>query len=453
MGIGGKKASILSAEEAAPSKCRVRWLKDSIPLSAILSKTTGMALRVHIKESQMLSCMAASRCFFELRHFLHEAVFTMDSTIIIKKCLDSEEKKLNLCALYFIGVTTSFHLPLRTQTIGEEFLRRFHSLQRELLEGIANKGEGPYDLLARWLHMPLGSLPCESEFRCLITFMIGQCVCPPLAEAPSLNKFGGETQKKKAGTGAVEKKDQHDKCPPVAECGVPPKALLDALAAETLREDLRLRQGQTRDMEGHDNGPNYSTMLCHLLYGIAVMVPLHAKAAANSSSVRGVAFSQLMKVQQIVAQAQPSHKLFDKADGKRAKLFLYLRATASIRAALQCITGSWLSADYGAQFNISDEGGRDFVQYMSKHLNQAYNNKTALTRVLGSPWERVMLSQGPTETIAELFLKVCSTDMNLAEASRLGGQQALHSLSRYGEEAHIRQQATMLLTKLAVMNA
>jgi len=194
-------------------------------------------------------------------------------------------------------------------------------------------------------------------------------------------------------------------------------------------------------------------MLCHLLYATAVIVPLHPKAAANSSAVRGAAFSQLMKVQQIVAQDIPSHYLYDHADGKRSKLFLYLRATACIRSALQCITGSWLAADFGPTFAISDEGGRDFIQYCAKHLNQAYNQKTAYTRVMGSPWERMMLDQGPTATIAELMLKVCSSDQNLAEVSKLGGQQALHALSRFGETPTVRQQATMLLTKLAVMNA
>ncbi|CAE8609104.1 unnamed protein product, partial [Polarella glacialis] len=119
--------------------------------------------------------------------------------------------------------------------------------------------------------------------------------------------------------------------------------------------------------------------------------------------------------------------------------------------ALQIITGSWFAADFGARFVVSEEGGKDFMQYCTKHINQVYNNKTALTRILGSPWERVMLSQGPTTTIAELLIVVCSSDANLIMVSKLGGEQALHNLSRYGDGAQIRQQATMLLTKLAVM--
>ena len=40
---------------------------------------------------------------------------------------------------------------------------------------------------------------------------------------------------------------------------------------------------------------------------------------------------------------------------------------------------------------------------------------TALTRVLGTPWERLMLSQGPTATIGNLLLTACNTDANLSE--------------------------------------
>jgi hypothetical protein len=235
--------------------------------------------------------------------------------------------------------------------------------------------------------------------------------------------------------------------PPVAECGAPPQALLDKLAEEVIKEDLRLRSLQTPKGEG----PVFSTMLCHLLYSLAVMVPHHPKAAAQSAAVRGAAFMQLMKVQQIVAQNIQPKALYDPTDGNRDKLFLYIRATACIRSALQTIMASWFAADFGARFVVTEEGGKDFMQYCTKHINQVYNSKTALTRVVGSPWERVMLSQGPTKTIAELLIVVCSSDANLVEVSKLGGEQALHSLSRYGDTAQVRQQATMLLTKLAVM--
>eukprot|EP00929_Paragymnodinium_shiwhaense_P112708 TRINITY_DN80975_c0_g1_i1.p1 TRINITY_DN80975_c0_g1~~TRINITY_DN80975_c0_g1_i1.p1 ORF type:complete len:3310 (+),score=790.33 TRINITY_DN80975_c0_g1_i1:1463-9931(+) len=434
--------------EEKPPRCRTKWLVESTKLAQVLATTCGRCIRYQWKDSLILGNLATSRLLYELPHFLHNAVFTIDGPAIVKSVM-SADKPLNLSAIMLISVLSCYRLPLKAQTVGEEFLQRFHDLQQEVLEGLAACGEGPYDLVARWMHAPPDSLPADMTFRCILAFLLGQCVQPPLAEAPSLTSTtGGSASPRTLGV------DGKGGAPPVvAVCPPPPQALLDALAAMTLKEDLRLRRSQVKDDSGPPKGTLYSTMLCHLLYATAVIVPLHPKAASNSSSVRGAAFSQLMKVQQIVAQDIPSHFLYDNADGKRAKLFLYLRATACIRCALQCITGSWLAADFGPRFAISDEGGRDFIQYCAKHLNQAYNQKTAYTRVLGSPWERMMLDQGPTATIAELMLKVCSSDQNLAEISKLGGQQALHALSRFGETPTVRQQATMLLTKLAVMNA
>jgi hypothetical protein len=359
---------------------------------------------------------------------------------------------LNLTALHLTAIITSYSLPLTAQTIGEDFLKRFHRLQKEVLEGISECGEGPYDLLARWLHMGPGSLPCETSFRCLIAFMLGQCVMPPLADAPSLQRgAGGGSPRKTALAGSGTPSGKRKEVPPVAVCTTAPQALLDALAALILREDQRLRKAQKKDADGHAQGPLYNTMLTHVLYALAVTVPQHPKAAAASATVRGAAFTQLMKVQQIVSQQIPPHNLYDPSDEKHAKLFLYLRGTACIRTALQVISASWLAEGSEPRVSITDEGGRDFVQFCAKHLNQAYNNKTALTRVLGTPWERLMLSQGPTTTIGDLLLTACNTDNNLSEVCKIGGQQALHALSRYGESAHIRQQATLYLTKLAVM--
>eukprot|EP00927_Polykrikos_kofoidii_P072534 TRINITY_DN68639_c0_g1_i1.p1 TRINITY_DN68639_c0_g1~~TRINITY_DN68639_c0_g1_i1.p1 ORF type:complete len:1218 (-),score=141.06 TRINITY_DN68639_c0_g1_i1:58-3609(-) len=441
--IGGTRDAPQAADaNESPPKCRVSWLRASPRLGEVLSEICGRCVRYMWKESMIVGCLATSRLLFDIPHFLHNAVWTVTGSAVLK-CLGQPEQPLNLCALNLIAVISCFRMPLKAQTVGEDFLRRFHDLQQEVIEGISNYGEGPYDLLARWMHTPLGSLPCDTSFRCLLAFMLGQCIRPPLAEAPSLSRgpLG-----RVIGVGGREPS-------PVAECSPPPLALLEALAVMASKEDGRLRTSQVKDGMGPSKGPLYSTMLVHLLYSMAVIVPLHAKAAANSAVVRSASFSQLMKVQQIVAQDIPSQTLYDPSDGDRAKLFLYLRATACIRCALQCITGSWLAADApGSSFAITDEGSRDFIQYCSKHLNQAYNNKTQLTRVLGTPWERMMLDQGPTVTIAELMLKICSTDQNLAEVSRLGGQQALHSLSRFGETSAVRQQATMFLTKLAVMN-
>jgi len=456
--------STMDEIEQQKAAVRLHWLRNSDRLVRGLALAAGKCISYQWKESQQIGCVSAAWCLIELTQFVQTAVESIDGKSLCK-CFTLPEKSLQIASLNLVSVFTSIRLPLNAQSIAGEFLRLFHDLQQVLIETLAAGGEGPFDMIARWLHEPPLGLPCENEFRCLVSFMIGQCMCPPLAATPSLDL---ETAIAAPGRGLVpydavkpedipvvgtvedipeEELDAPVGAPPVAECGLPPEALLDKLAEEVIKEDLRLRGLQTPKGEG----PVFSTMLCHLLYALAVMVPHHPKAAAQSPAVRGAAFTQLMKVQQIVAQSIQPKALMDEADKDRAKLFLYIRATACIRAALQSIMGSWFAADFGARFVISEEGGKDFMQYCTKHINQVYNNKTALTRVLGSPWERMMLSQGPTVTIAELLIVVCSSDSNLVEISKLGGEQALHSLSRFGEDAKIRQQATMLLTKLAVM--
>jgi hypothetical protein len=232
----------------------------------------------------------------------------------------------------------------------------------------------------------------------------------------------------------------------VIEPFTPPEELLESFAKAVSREDDALKRAQVQGQ-----GTRFSTTLCHLLYGLAVMVPSHAKAASQSPAVRGAAFSQMIKMQTILAQGVQAHWLFDPADGGQQKPFLYVRSMASVRAALQCVVGSWLAVGFGSKFAITEEGGKDFMQYCIKHIIQSFNNQAALTRVLGSPWERVMISQGPTPMIVELFLIVCGSDQNLSEVATLGGQQALHNLSRYADKNEVRQQATILLTKLAVL--
>jgi len=431
------------AKEGLPPRCKVEWLRGSQQINTWLANMAGNCLPSLWKESMTLGCVASVQFLMNLPNFLHSIPLSLDGKHVVQ-CLEQPHKILNLAALLLTAVLASLRLPLRAQTLTSEFLTHFHDLQEKVIEGLASCGDGPYDLVARWLHQPPESLPCEDDFRCLIAFMIGQCILPPLAIAPSLDIDLPPTPLHNGKKETLE--DQNATPPTVAECAPPPQALLNVLARETLKEDIRLKEAT-----GENPKPVFSTMLCHLLYSLAVMVPLHAKAAAHSSVVRGAAFTQLMKVQNIVATSVQSRSLYDTGDGKRAKLFLYIRATACIRMALQCIMGSWFAAEFGARFAVNEEGGRDFIQYCTRHINQVYNNKVALTRVIGTPWERLMLAQGPTSTIAELLLVVCSSDSNLLEVSKLGGEQALHSLCRYGESSQVRSQATMLLTKLAVL--
>jgi hypothetical protein len=447
----GDQASIYFGGEDAPPQCVLNWLRSSPHLSTDLAKMAAKAVALFWRESQQIGTAAAARLFYELPLFLETAAFDLDGKAILI-CLKQAEHATQVGALLLGSVIASFRLPLRSQTLSQDFLKAWYDLQEDVIEGIVDAGEGPYDLLANWLRRGLpGSNPVvDSDFKAIIAFMIGQGISPPLATVPTLNVDTTERPERAPGGGknVTMTEDDFSELPTVAECPPPPEALLDRLAQEILHEDLRLKQEQERGV-----GPMFSTKLCHLLYALAVMVPTHPKAAANSSHVRGAAFSQLIKVQTIIAQSISSKDLYEDADGAHAKHFLFIRVAACIRGALQSIMGSWFAADFGAKFTISDEGGRDFVQYCNKHVIQVYNNKMALTRVLGTPWERMMLTQGPTTTIAELLLVLCSSDSNLQEVGKLGGQQALLCLSRYGETAQVRQQATMLLTKLAVLGA
>jgi len=423
-----------TSSKAKPPGCLIKWLRGSPMLATALGKMAGKALALPWKTSQQLACASSSRCFYELEQFQQVSVGTLDAQTIVR-LLKQPEKGVNLAALMLTAVLSSYRLALKAQNVEGDFLKRFYDLGGTSLEGFSASGQGPYDLAARWLHAGPQELPAETEFRSLVAFLIGQCALPPLAVVPSLDLAGGDRDT-----------SEGKSAPPIAECDPPPSALLDKLALESIKEDQRLKSLQV-----DSKGPLFSAMLCHLLFALASMVPLHPKAAANSATVRGAAFAQLMKIQQMVAKGLDPRTLLDPEDGNRGKLFLYIKATASIRSALATITGSWLAADFGARFAVTEEGGRDFIQYCTRHIQQIYNNKTALTRVLGTPWERVMLSQGPTTTIAELLLMICSTESNLKEVARLGGEQALHALSRYGESTQVKQQATMLLTKLAVM--
>lgn len=440
VGLGAKtQGADGKAEQAggdgAP-KCSVVWLRENPQLVAACARLACTSVAFPWKDAQRLGCATVSRMIFEFPRFLHTMVDNLKDEALLT-CLLQSQKTVQLGALLAIANISAIKLSLNAFNLAADFLTKFHALQQVLLEGLAKCGEGPYDLIVRWLHEPPAGLPCNLDFRCIVAFMIGQCVSPPLAETPTLDPMGWQPSGKPGEEGP----------PPVAKCGTPPAPLLDKLAEETLKEEHRLREGRKEK----SLGPLFSSMLCHLLFGLGVMVPLHPKAAANSAAVRGAAFSQLMKVQSILAQSVQPKFLFDPTDGDRQKLFLYIRATACIQCALQSITGCWFAADFGARFMINEEGGRDFILYCAKTINQAFTNKSAMTKVLGTPWERLMHGQGPTTAIAELFLMICaSSDANLAEVSRLGGDQALHALSKYGDTSAMKQQATMLMTKLAV---
>jgi hypothetical protein len=435
--------------ESTPPQTRIAWLMGSPKLCFILSRLVGEGLVFDHATSRLISASLASFCMVELPPFLPMLVHTVNTDALIS-CFNVPEHLVHANVLLLCSIIIGFKLPILSQTITKDFLDRFWSLQggiiRGLVGGEATSLDGPFDLLTRWLTNPEKKLPCPKIFRCLSAYVVGQCCKPPLAAPPSLGSQAvAAPQETNTRDFAQISQDQEDFAT-VVEGFQPPETLLEVLAKNVLAEDDFLKKSQ---VEG--KGPLFSTELCHLLYGLAVMVPHHPKAASHSAMVRGAAFSQMIKIQNILAQSVQPPWLYDTNDGAQQKPFLYARSMTCVRAALQCVVGSWLAAGFGTRFAVTEEGGKDFIQYCVKHILQSFNNKAALTRVLGSPWERVMMSQGPTPMIVELFLTVCSTDANLTEVASLGGQAALHNLSRYADTNEVRQQATILLTKLAVL--
>ncbi len=95
-------------------------------------------------------------------------------------------------------------------------------------------------------------------------------------------------------------------------------------------------------------------------------------------------------------------------------------------------------------------GGRDLMSYLVRSITSLYSSRTAYVEQLGTPWEKMLFSQGLSHLICELFMTLCSVDSNLYEIETVGGQRALLLLSRYSEDRRVRQASTLLLTKLAL---
>ena len=114
----------------------------------------------------------------------------------------------------------------------------------------------------------------------------------------------------------------------------------------------------------------------NLLYALASCVMFHQKSASQSNKIRGAALFQLMKIQNILSQKIQARDLYARDDTVDQKLFLYVRATSTVRSSLQCVINSWLSTGFTSKIALSNEqGGYDLMTYCSKHIIQAFNNK------------------------------------------------------------------------------
>jgi hypothetical protein len=442
-------AAILGPPGARPTCC-LEWLFGSERLGKVLSVITGICLESRWNDAKFAACSASGRFTYELPHFLKTMVHHVSGSKLVD-CIAQPEKQLNLVSLMSIAIISSYKLQYSPSQTAE-FFNAFFNLQKMLLQESAIKGEEPFESLGRQLTLSPGSLPLDFQFRSLVAYVIAQCVVPPLAEIPEEETHDGENSPTESPSSKPRNRLQSQMqkavaaAPPVAKCKEPPSVLLRILSQEIAREDVRLRKAQHTD-----KGPIYSDLLLQLMYALAVTTPHHPSLANNTPAVLNCALTQVAKVFRVIENQVEGYRLYDPADGQRNKVFLYLRAVACVRTAIQCIAGSWLAEASGPHIALTDQAGKDFVRFCVKNIEKAYM-ESALIKTRESPWEKTMLSQGAPGTVGALLIRALSVDANLAELGRIGGQQSLLSLSRHGETATIKQQATLFLTKLAVVS-
>ncbi|CAD7957194.1 unnamed protein product [Amoebophrya sp. A120] len=481
----GIKAVVDLENEPTIPKLNVAFFRQSDLLCSIFARITCDVMNQSWDISIRLGGLAASLGAMEApEFFLTHLVDNFQITPVMRALL-LPYPRVHLAQLTLIAILTSLKLPMNSNTIQESFLSKFFKHQENLLIGISNfatNGVIPdpsqpfardgsdsispnvgYGLIFRWFNFT-HELDFGRSIRSLAAYILGQCLVPPKKSPPSIGSAGEETSTKmdvmnilgsvggKTLDEAIkpeEEEKKEDRRDAVCECQDPTVELSEILTDEIAREDKRMLKARDPKTKA---GSQYSSYLCHLMYSLAFAVNTHQRAASQSNKIRGAALFQLMKIQNILSQQIAPSDLMDLHDGRDEKLYLYVRATAVVRSALQTVINSWLATGFTAKVALaSEQGGYDLLTYCTKHIIQAFNNKTAMTKVMGSPWERIMMSQGPTPMIVDLYLKVCEVESNLIAVNKIGGHKALHNLSRYGDSTEVRQTATMLLTKLAVI--
>eukprot|EP00392_Amoebophrya_sp_AT5.2_P006240 g6250.t1 len=492
----GIKAVVDLENEPIKPKLNISFFRHSDLLCSIFARITCDVMNQSWDISIRLGGLAASLGSMEApEFFLTHLVDNFQITPVMRALL-LPYPRVHLAQLTLIAVFTSLKLPMNSNTIQESFLSKFFAHQGSLLIGLSNFATNNvqpdpqqpfardgsdsispnlgYGLIFRWFNFT-HELEFGRSIRSLAAYIFGQCLVPPKKAPPSIGSAGEEAKNDAFSilTGKTlddaikpeEEEKKEDRRDAVCECLDPTVELSELITDEIAREDKRLLKNRNPKDK---SGPQYSTYLCHLMYALAFAVNTHQRQASQSNKIRGAALFQLMKVQNILSQQIPPRELMDPVDGVDEKLYLYVRATAVVRSALQTVINSWLATGFTAkdatltqQKNrkisphevalASEQGGYDLLTYCTKHIIQAFNNKTAMTKVMGNPWERIMMSQGPTPMIVDLYLKVCEVESNLLAVNKIGGHKALHNLSRYGDSTEVRQTATMLLTKLAVI--
>jgi len=175
------------AKEEEAAYCRTAWLRESPQLPATLAKMAAKCIGSGRKEFSTLGCHMAAACLTELPTAPPHVAEALDGTAIVRCCEAKAERPLNTSAMLLLAIVTSFRVPFKAQNLSESFLKRFFALQRVLLEGISRSGDHSFELLASWLSEQPQGLFLQADLRCLVAFVIGQCVVPPPAAAPSLS--------------------------------------------------------------------------------------------------------------------------------------------------------------------------------------------------------------------------------------------------------------------------
>jgi len=444
-------------EELDPIVAETSWIgagkDDKLDLARnvvkVLCKAVAYPGELPQRFSCLLACWILSRVPRVLPVFVDQ--FLPKS---VDACFALPYPQVHAAVLLMVSVLVSLRVPVSGPTTQDHFLNRFWAMQASLLQSFANFGEAAmanvklvphptakgaslpsdvsYSLVFRFFYFTQSDPKLGPLIRSAAAFVLGQCLKPPTKQPPTL------------ATEPVVEPGQIPP-PPVGSCPEPPFELVELLANTALDMEQELREKEVRYI--------FSTAHCHILYALSLAVCHHPKASSFSVSARGAALAQMLKVQRVLAADTQPSALLDDDDGDDALLWMFIRSAACIRTALQSVLNGWLHSGFGSRFAATEEGGIELLQFCIKHVLHAYNGKTKLRRAMGNKWDTVMVNLGPTPLVVQLFLSVCGAEQNLRTLSKLGGEKAIHNLSRYGDDNKVRQQATILLTKLAVLNA
>lgn len=444
------------SQELDPIVAETSWIgagkDDKLDLARNVVKVLCRAVAYPGELPQRFSCLLACWILSRVPRVLPVFVdcFLPKS---VDACFALPYPQVHAAVLLMVSVLTSLRVHVSGPTTQDHFLKRFWAMQASLLDSFANFGEAAmanvklvphptakgaslpsdvsYSLVFRFFYFTQSDPKLGPLIRSAAAFLLGQCLKPPLKEPPRM---------------ATEVVLQPGEVapPPVGSCPEPPFELLELLANTCMDMERELREKEVRYL--------FTTSHLHVMYALSLAVCHHPKAASYSVAARGAALAQMLKVQRVLASETQPSALLDDDDGDDALLWMFVRSAACIRSSLQSVLNGWLHAGFGSRFAASEEGGVELLQFCIKHVLHAYNGKTKLRRAQGNQWESVMTNLGPTQLIVQLFLSVCGAEQNLRTMSKLGGEKAIHNLSRYGDDNKVRQQATILLTKLAVIN-